>query len=427
MVEKYIFAGVEYKEGEQKGVYRFNWQEDSNHIFDESAHIQTVDHNNNLRSPRAIKCVKDKLHVFVRDTLLSADAAYDESVGGDEGIITKIKLADCLENFSAVDIDRIVGEGDNTRGSMQVLYDRQENVKDFYFGFYSADRIKWEVKPGRLFHSSSGDISKLQLVDGSELTGDLIETDGSISATNGTKLTKIVSGTYLDMGDQIYGEERKKVKIIAASSCDGLTICTDNLEGYFVDDRGHSYYQMQNVGKVVSGERRWRPLVSAATSVKAVKKDGDYYALFGADEGRLLLYDIKRRRGRPAELVFNKLVNFLSLESICHDKKKSRDDYIRHLDYDAGWISFTLRNLYMVVDFKNLLSIDPRVRIDFSEEQPPFTVDERGRAQVDPATKKLIPNAEYEKYLKTIKNRYGMEQICAAPHRIVCLDTARIK
>lgn len=213
------------------------------------------------------------------------------------------------------------------------------------------------------------------------------------------KIENVLSISYLDL-------QGKRKLLYNGQSVQGIAALTDNKGGYILFDSrtidnpfiGKSEYKLADPIHLFA-EESGRFLPSEAISSALFQYKDTLYALFGCDDGKLVVMGIEITDQGP-KAHHHKTISLVSLERMAlYDGK---DYHIRNLKVVHGgtpWVRFTMANLYAEMGVSTLLDTDFTPMIAAQEEKNPG-------------------EKEYHHYLKKLKEHFSLQQLCSVPHRI---------
>lgn len=388
-------------------------------------------------TPRLVKSMSGGFLALTREYLwrLHMDSVGDFTEGDD-----RINLSDLFRNHEdATEADEIFNN-ENLTGSIKNIGD------DVLLAFYVSDNSRSILKPGFLFHYKLDDLLHYKELNEEVVPKDLesvLEESKEIDSKNGSKEKSISRVWKPVVGEnsrslvpgllptgEIIGAEKgffylvcnnvlKKVslnewdienfislkdigsRILSADYQDGFTVCTDNRQGYVIYHESASHEKMflsrekkRNQHPVINNRDR-QYLPSNAMSTKIVpylseRKEKVNYLLFGTNNGTMLLYQLDLDRGSRPYVEYLKTISFLSSGKAMETNK---DSFIREIDYDLGWVMFTLRNFRVRISMKQLLDCEENLMISPKQENG-------------------------KNYAENFLAFYECEQVCKFPHRI---------
>jgi hypothetical protein len=348
------------------------------------------------QTPREIKFRGNEVYAATRDGLFIVNRKGE--------IIQKKGLIDFFKNEDKLNTDLFVNQPTTHVG---MLFTPSTG----WFVSVSApseDKESQEVYVGSLLHSPNGNL------DGLEPIRDIfVPTSTPIYYNHGevekiwvpcfNRLETILLNT-LNRGRSFPSKEGQQLKgkILSVSTANGVTVCTDDKDGYMIiDERNGSMkekcYGVDDTSDFLLDEKREEYLPSEATSSLVTSIDGKMYVLMGLNDGLLDVYEVDQANNYP-KLSRKNRIQFISDWKAVEESYK--DNHIYGLKEHNGFLQFTLRNLYFRMRCASV--VVPQQSIITSEEE------------------------KKEDYLSILEHKFDpVLKIYETLHRISCWDNYR--
>lgn len=411
-----IVLGVQDKDKKEQGLYVHEGSTSTHAILD--SNLLFDPEHNNRETPRTMYVHGQDLYVLTKNFIKLL--RYNSNKSCFEEISSR--------NFRTLGLGEeilpLVGE-DNLCGSIAV-----DSTHNLYLGLYGADTGKKVINSQScLLQFTNCDLNStarriLDISPTGAMCADTSVEEGVLVPAR--ERIQVLKQGLPDQSIYPFGREGGK-NVLALHALEDILLVTDTIGGYFIQkglnslDRcagfGFSYLSNHTGRNYLPMEGTSVLLVKHHLTEKVDQKRGmekeKYYALFGSDNSKLFVYELdfdtdKRNDTmstytRKIGCSYLKTITFFSSQKL---QEPMKSNIVEHLRYNNGYVSFTLRDIFMRVGIDTLLTtITPGAKISFNEEQ---ITDERGYDE----------QSRVENYVHLLKKRYSLDFVCRVPHRI---------
>jgi hypothetical protein len=332
-------------------------------------------------TPRDVTAIDDKICILSRKRIGEIEKVEDQWQ-----LVNDRSLSEIGASEKVVDKTNLCG------GYSQIR--RGKSVTSL-LNIYLSDKIKTNPTEGQFFVSRDGDLKNFSLVEDLQPTGKIYVGDNHICVP-GTVDAPNMARIYHKV-DFIRRQYDQALSILMPDNILSISTKDDQI---LVTDRSGNYTLRQGTQVTEAhmpadyepffdnSDRLILPM--EATSSALIEHEGNSLALFGIDEGKILLYSVTENG--PEYL---KTVNFLSLDSTIREADK--DNHIWGLEYQNEMVSFNLRNMFIHMPVSSLMKYENADR----NTSPLHTKEQ----------------------LSTYQEQYGIEKLFQVPHRIISWTT----
>ncbi|MBI4983733.1 hypothetical protein HZC32_03755 [Candidatus Woesearchaeota archaeon] len=344
-------------------------------------------------TPRFVACINDSIYAISRDIIYIIDRS-------DLHFKEQSYLSDLFRADSPKKECKEVVDKPSTAGGVTVT-----PPGELFLSLYlTRDGEKQKERKGYLLFSPSGKLDSLTVLDGYVPSGKpVLAGENKVLVPCGNRLETILleeKEGQREVRQSNVPHYPMSGSILSVASLEGVTICTDDQEGYMIISEGRRKELKRGAGNdlfLASNRREYLP--SEATSCTLLKYNQEKYALFGVDDGKILVYRISLAPDGEPTLNYQNTASFISKEG-CVDEG-GKDNHIYDLKVHEDWVNFHFHNLYLRIGFPKLMGLSQMNRIIPQQEDK---------------------QAPKEDYLKNLMSIYTLDRICWVPHRITCGD-----
>ncbi len=314
------------------------------------------------QTPREIKFKEDKVYAATRDGLFT--------VSRDGKIIQRKGLIDLFQDEDKAKAELFVNQPTTHVG---MLFTPNKGLF-VSISAPSEDKESKDVYVGCLLHFPKNNLDELKP------TEDTFVPTSTPVYYNHSEVEKILVPCFnrletillsdLKRGRSFpYTAGQMRGKILSVSTADGITVCTDDRDGYLVIDERNSnleerYYGADDASDFLLDENREEYLPSEATSSLVTSIDSKLYVLMGLNDGLLDVFEVGSENNSPKLFRKNRLQFISDWKAV---EESYKDNHIYGLKEHNGFLQFTLRNLHFRMHCRSVLS--PQKSIITPEEE----------------------------------------------------------
>tara|TARA_Y100000310_G_scaffold171085_1_gene171259 strand:- start:25828 stop:26991 length:1164 start_codon:yes stop_codon:yes gene_type:complete len=344
--KQYTVLAVEDNKKEENGIYIYDLS--SNSYRDESTSFVSLGFTEGAdpETPRHVESVGNTLWTITRNRIVTLN--YEKEEWKNDHI-----------SIEEIDESNLLFGDAQLRGHVTHLNEYHRGV---FLTLYKSDSVLTNPESGKLYFSKSTELHSLDEISGITPTGKVHNANKYLAIPTLNKVTKIPKRDNLfekllegSIDTDHYHPIEMPDNIMHIDSLDHLLLISDRSENFALQINEELFEYFNNPNDELMHDPFMTPghenlLPMEASSIALAKEESKYYALFGTDMGKIIVYSIDNASGAHR----HSTLEFLTMKQKVMEIGK--DNRISGLKFDSGNVHFVLRNYKFAIPLYKLLS-----------------------------------------------------------------------